>query len=105
MRYPQVEKWKSIIEHSNANARPGSASMTLPWLVHSCSPLRLWPSKIDPTAGPSKPSCHSQVWHSVDHSPMRRSEEHTSELQSLMRTSYAVFFLKTKTHTAKHHNQ
>src|SRR3546814_9810524 len=26
-----------------------------------------------------------------------RSEEHTSELQSLMRTSYAVFFLKKKT--------
>src|SRR3546814_8623991 len=26
----------------------------------------------------------------------RRSEEHTSELQSLMRISYAVFFLKTK---------
>src|SRR3546814_7494818 len=26
-----------------------------------------------------------------------RSEEHTSELQSLMRISYAVFFLKTKT--------
>src|SRR3546814_9400263 len=25
-----------------------------------------------------------------------RSEEHTSELQSLMRNSYAVFFLKTK---------
>src|SRR3546814_4673017 len=27
-----------------------------------------------------------------------RSEEHTSELQSLMRISYAVFFLKKKTH-------
>src|SRR3546814_6147541 len=27
---------------------------------------------------------------------MGRSEEHTSELQSLMRTSYAVFCLKTK---------
>src|SRR3546814_8731787 len=27
---------------------------------------------------------------------MVRSEEHTSELQSLMRTSYAVFCLKTK---------
>src|SRR3546814_6722841 len=27
-----------------------------------------------------------------------RSEEHTSELQSLMRTSYAVFCLKKKTH-------
>src|SRR3546814_10091040 len=47
----------------------------------------------------------------------RRSEEHTSELQSLMRISYAVFCLKhknpihksrpevdeTKTHTIKHH--
>src|SRR3546814_2681167 len=28
----------------------------------------------------------------------RRSAEHTSELQSLMRISYAVFCLKTKTH-------
>src|SRR3546814_2325680 len=28
-----------------------------------------------------------------------RSEEHTSELQSLMRISYAVFFLKTKNHS------
>src|SRR3546814_2213985 len=27
-----------------------------------------------------------------------RSEEHTSELQSLMRISYAVFWLKKKTH-------
>src|SRR3546814_4508878 len=32
---------------------------------------------------------------------MPRSEEHTSELQSLMRISYAVFCLKNKTHT--HH--
>src|SRR3546814_8926105 len=29
----------------------------------------------------------------------RRSEEHTSELQSLMRISYAVFCLKKKTNT------
>src|SRR3546814_2888632 len=28
------------------------------------------------------------------HTIISRSEEHTSELQSLMRTSYAVFFLK-----------
>src|SRR3546814_7766096 len=34
-----------------------------------------------------------------------RSEEHTSELQSLMRISYAVFCLKTKkkTHKYKYH--
>src|SRR3546814_10703358 len=30
---------------------------------------------------------------------MPRSEEHTSELQSLMRTSYAVFCLKNKQNT------
>src|SRR3546814_1835756 len=32
-------------------------------------------------------------------SSVRRSEEHTSELQSLMRISYAVFCLKKKTRT------
>src|SRR3546814_6647527 len=31
--------------------------------------------------------------------PCQRSEEHTSELQSLMRISYAVFCLKKKIHT------
>src|SRR3546814_10073639 len=33
----------------------------------------------------------------------KRSEEHTSELQSLMRNSYAVFCLKKKTTSTKHH--
>src|SRR3546814_8050199 len=32
-----------------------------------------------------------------------RSEEHTSELQSLMRISYAVFCLKTKKHKSQLH--
>src|SRR3546814_4453490 len=32
----------------------------------------------------------------IDRSFQHRSEEHTSELQSLMRISYAVFFLKKK---------
>src|SRR3546814_6275385 len=32
----------------------------------------------------------------IDKDPIERSEEHTSELQSLMRISYAVFCLKKK---------
>src|SRR3546814_7447374 len=37
------------------------------------------------------------------HAPPTRTEEHTSELQSLLRISYAVFCLKTKTqHRTKH---
>src|SRR3546814_2751202 len=34
----------------------------------------------------------------VEQHDLGRSEEHTSELQSLMRISYAVFCLKKKTH-------
>src|SRR3546814_5157523 len=34
--------------------------------------------------------------------PYQRSEEHTSELQSLMRISYAVFCLKKKTYKHTH---
>src|SRR3546814_1274553 len=37
----------------------------------------------------------------ADHRRLR-SEEHTSELQSLIRSSYAVFCLKTKTDTPPH---
>src|SRR3546814_5067630 len=36
------------------------------------------------------------LYFSLDHEPPPRSEEHTSELQSLMRISYAVFCLKKK---------
>src|SRR3546814_3592127 len=36
-----------------------------------------------------------------EYGPAKRSEEHTSELQSLMRTSYAVFCLK-KTKSIPH---
>src|SRR3546814_9953257 len=37
--------------------------------------------------------------------PEGRSEEHTSELQSLMRISYAVFCLKKKKTTHRHNNK
>src|SRR3546814_3582958 len=38
-------------------------------------------------------------------SPVTRSEEHTSELQSLMRMSYAVFCLKKRKITDRSHEQ
>src|SRR3546814_4778937 len=40
-----------------------------------------------------------------DHRGNQRSEEHTSELQSLMRISYAVFCLKKKNTTYKQHTK
>src|SRR3546814_5724253 len=39
----------------------------------------------------------------IDHGLSQRSEEHTSELQSLMRISYAVFCLKKKHKNQKKH--
>src|SRR3546814_7985892 len=48
---------------------------------------------VTPSSSSSCPMCRS--W-------LHRSEEHTSELQSLMRISYAVFCLKKKTKSIKH---
>src|SRR3546814_2887225 len=49
--------------------------------------------KVEPASAPAaadSPEPEPQA-------PSKRSEEHTSELQSLMRISYAVFCLKKKT--------
>src|SRR3546814_2573783 len=40
----------------------------------------------------------------IAYRPGQRSEEHTSELQSLMRISYAVFCLKKKNNKLVNHN-
>src|SRR3546814_10341837 len=60
-----------------------------PWLLLVSVPYILWLDRrmIEPRDG---------CWQFG-----RRSEEHTSELQSLMRISYAVFCLKKKQHKHK----
>src|SRR3546814_8041651 len=50
------------------------------------------PSRPRPSRSAASPSC----WAGWPCSARSRSEEHTSELQSLMRISYAVFCLKNK---------
>src|SRR3546814_10585987 len=69
-------------------------------LFRSCQHLRGAPRCED---GPMSDS-PIRVFVVDDHEVVRRrSEEHTSELQSLMRISYAVFCLKKKTRTATRH--
>src|SRR3546814_7598488 len=56
----------------------------------------------DPSLFETARACaeHDPIWRLVRH---KRSEEHTSELQSLMRISYAVFCLKKKNRPTQLH--
>src|SRR3546814_8522549 len=67
---------------------PALMAATLDKYMSRGSVLMTWPTATWPTSAPATP----------------RSEEHTSELQSLMRISYAVFCLKKKKNnkTTKH---
>src|SRR3546814_3937560 len=49
----------------------------------------------------SPPNLEAQLEFGLNYSQLERSEEHTSELQSLMRISYAVFCLKKKNNKKK----
>src|SRR3546814_7400508 len=69
--------------HGPPGATPGTGAQPVPGKRHAVH---------DPEAGRSTPAFALE---------QHRSEEHTSELQSLMRTSYAVFCLKKKK-THKH---
>src|SRR3546814_3052797 len=57
---------------------------------------------IDGRAGAGDRGAFESPAHRLETSEIARSEEHTSELQSLMRISYAVFCLKKKTKYLTH---
>src|SRR3546814_1258564 len=63
----------------------------------------LAPARAQPASAPGDQGPPNILFVLVD--DMGRSEEHTSELQSLMRISYAVFCLKKKTQQTTNHSQ
>src|SRR3546814_7600300 len=91
---------------------PGSSSTTsriccsVPPLIVNSLPSSRLPRSAPPhrhaaaarrSSSPSPPRSPPRSFH-----PSPRSEEHTSELQSLMRISYAVFCLNKKTNHTTH---
>src|SRR3546814_8181524 len=69
--------------------------------LHGCSPILFVEWNFTPV------SAYHQIlaWNrNIVWSSLFRSEEHTSELQSLMRISYAVFCLKKKKNKKIQHN-
>src|SRR3546814_3177087 len=87
-RYPLQD----VVEAFGVAATPQSAKVMIEFdaalipTANPCSPIWSVPATSRPKRS-SSPTSFS--WR-------RRSEEHTSELQSLMRISYAVFCLKKK---------
>src|SRR3546814_4539880 len=85
--------------------REKAAALALPWLIQvDCTgaPSRRWKcSRWPPSSVMAMLTFQSFFFASASAAAAIRSEEHTSELQSLMRISYAVFCLKKKkaTHT------
>src|SRR3546814_951377 len=84
---------------ANQSARSGSAMHGRP----SCTTARNWlrsrPGRVQGPGWPVSATMTRSALSPGDRLPrqgIRRSEEHTSELQSLMRISYAVFCLKKK---------
>src|SRR3546814_1533363 len=74
-----------------------SPNRTLIDTVLACTPAR---RSRDPTSSARRSSTpRSRCGSDTSSSNVVRSEEHTSELQSLMRISYAVFCLKKKKNT------
>src|SRR3546814_4842865 len=84
--FPYTTLFRSRHPTARCASRPGALrdiqfSWSLPY-----SSVKKWGAQGPPS------SCHFQRF-------VRRSEEHTSELQSLMRISYAVFCLKKQKKT------
>src|SRR3546814_1290344 len=89
-----------------ARVRPGQRARSVPAVHHLRDRLvRRQPRRARLSAQHQGDGYTLSIGHFNSHviSSITRSEEHTSELQSLMRISYAVFCLNKKNTTKVHH--
>src|SRR3546814_10370913 len=95
-------------ERCPRNRKEGKQTMSKRWQYKVVElPYQLFGGKLAERAQAELDKLGAQGWELVSVVQSHyRSEEHTSELQSLMRISYAVFCLKTTTqpHTTSHPN-
>src|SRR3546814_15607479 len=90
---PREEQWFKVAEHILENDKPDLMAVMFDGtdkIQHQA-----WPW-LDKNLLPKNPQGHDKEMREVCLEYFNRSEEHTSELQSLMRISYAVFCLKKK---------
>src|SRR3546814_8814880 len=86
-----------------------TAPEMMPWSISGMQRMRTVTSPPCSTSSVTGAPMENAIWTTVLSRPSSSSsEEHTSELQSLIRISYAVFCLQKKNHThilAPSHNQ
>src|SRR3546814_9462702 len=97
--------WSDLPSRPGRRSRPSVESVRELAVVHGhMDARRRVPLQHPGQEGGADGRKHGVGQDRVDRAPaalLLRSEEHTSELQSLMRISYAVFCLKTKNNTHK----
>src|SRR3546814_7284254 len=82
--FPYTTLFRSVVQRRPRRVEDGGAAVVADVLV-----------PVDAVEVAHPP--HGALAEALEHIDVARSEEHTSELQSLMRISYAVFCLKKKT--------
>src|SRR3546814_10249858 len=90
----RISDWSSDVCSSDLRLTESPVRPRGPWDAPPLSPLSDPPNNIGPACQGGADDSGSE--------DKGRSEEHTSELQSLMRISYAVFCLKKKKNTKQH---
>src|SRR3546814_2438855 len=89
--------WPSCLRHRNGVSPPSRARVkNIVTRLGKCSSVRIVSPGSADAAFDQEPSALRRTGKTLCRAGSHRSEEHTSELQSLMRISYAVFCLKKK---------
>src|SRR3546814_2711057 len=92
---------RMVLEHAGEyGSQWGAISSIAGKIGCSAETLRRWVRQAERDEG-SRPGPTSADRTRIRKLERERSEEHTSELQSLMRISYAVFCLKKKNHNTQ----
>src|SRR3546814_9316518 len=104
MKTPAEEKPKARRSRTQdqGSTRSGKERVEAAMIAAKAAKARIWPTVAMMRTPIKQPAAKPTEWQATT-MPMlvvekSRSEEHTSELQSLMRNSYAVFCMKQKTH-------
>src|SRR3546814_1289143 len=87
-------------QRTRQSVKSNGCSMT--WRRDDKMPISMWPQVHGSWTSIASASKAVKTARPTIRAVDGRSEEHTSELQSLMRLSYAVFCLKNKTHHNTH---